>query len=124
MWPDTTSIWEMHGRPSSHPQELKELYWHRATTRAPSSTRASVRCEPMNPSAPVTRILVPFSNMCLSLRPTLLLSAAHTAYRGKMLTASAPIDGPVPLRCGPLRIVQFQSSRATGHHGCLLSMKL
>src|SRR4029077_11413041 len=44
---------------SSQPWLSKELYCARAATSAPAETRASVKCEPMKPSAPVTRILVP-----------------------------------------------------------------
>src|SRR5579862_1322353 len=40
---------------SSQPQSLNELYWLIARTRAPAATSCSVRCEPMKPSAPVTR---------------------------------------------------------------------
>ena len=47
------------GKSSSQPWLSNELYWARAVTSAPEETRASVRCEPMKPSAPVTRIFVP-----------------------------------------------------------------
>src|SRR5581483_4195344 len=61
--PRTTSTSETHGTWSSQPQLLKELYWHSARTCAPAPTRASVKCEPMNPSAPVTRIRFSFSGI-------------------------------------------------------------
>src|ERR1700689_2919668 len=43
---------------SSHPHELKELYRTNARTSYPARTKASVRCEPMKPSAPVTSIFL------------------------------------------------------------------
>src|SRR5712691_10482327 len=55
MSPVTTSTRSRQRVSSSQPQALNELYWASARTWAPSSTSISARCEPMNPSAPVTR---------------------------------------------------------------------
>ena len=51
------------GKSSSQPQESNELYWASAVTCAPARTSASVRCEPMKPSAPVTRAFFPIQSI-------------------------------------------------------------
>src|SRR5580692_542232 len=65
MSPLSTSISLRQSTASSHPQLLKELYWDRALTLQPCCTSISVRCEPINPSAPVTR------TFCICLKPAM-----------------------------------------------------
>ena len=52
------------GSLSNHPADENELYWTMARTEYPRSTRTSTRCEAMNPSDPVTAMVVMF---CLNL---------------------------------------------------------
>ena len=58
--PETTSTWARTSglSESSQPQVPSELYCAIARTRCPRVTRCSTRCEPMNPSAPVTATVV------------------------------------------------------------------
>src|SRR5438445_9621051 len=66
MSPQTTSTLSRQRASSSQPQVLNELYCASARTCAPLSTSISTRCEPIDPSAPVTTTFLPARDAALN----------------------------------------------------------
>src|SRR5262245_57693060 len=90
---------------SSQPQLLNELYCARARTCAPFPTSISTRCEPMNPSAPVTRTRFPIMMVHYLLAPApapsycRLRRRALTRYDSDMVDADFAFAGETSFQC-------------------------